>query len=346
MITEIKNISKKLPKKEKEIFNRIFRVYVGEGFLKYPESMEKWIKERWKPEDVKKQKIVRIENKITGESSLFNELRSNRPVKNYDKIEKVKPSKDCPFCNAEKLTPEDTFGRVRGKYCVTASNVAKYDCIHGIIIFNEHNPYSFERERVSDYLDVAMKWFRKAHEENERATYPYIMWNCMWRAGASLDHGHLQVLLNSKKYEKARKLESAGEKYKKKYGNAYWDDLYKVSKKLGIGLELKDVRVFESLTPFRDKETVIYGKSLNKNFKDVVSLVLKSFYKIGVRSFNMFFYLPPLNEKGYVIAKLVDRGNLAHKNSDVGAMEIFATPVINDDPFKVAKKLKKLFFGF
>ena len=150
MITEIRDISKKLPQKEKEIFNRIFRVYVENGSLKYPESMEKWIKKRWKLEDVKKQKIIRIENKITGESSLFNELRSNRPVKNYVRVERIKPFKGCPFCNPKKFTPEDVFGRIEGKYCITASNIAKYDYIHGLIIFNEHNPYSFDKEKISD----------------------------------------------------------------------------------------------------------------------------------------------------------------------------------------------------
>ena len=106
---------------------------------------------------------------------------------------------------------------------------------------------------------------------------------------------------------------------------------------------MKKVKIFVSLTPFRDKETIIYGKSMN-SIKEALPIVLKSFYKISVRSFNIFFYLPPLNEKGNIIIKFLDRGNLSHKNSDVGSMEIFATPVISDDPFKVAQKLKKIIF--
>lgn len=343
MITELKSLADGLPKREKEIFNRIFRVYVSESRLRYPKSMEDWIKKRWKPESVVNQKIVRVENKITNESSLFNELRSKRPVRKYNACIKIKPSKECPFCNPEKFTPEDTFGRVRGKYCVTASNIAKYDSIHALVIFRSHNPYSFDEEKVSDYLNTAMEWFKLANREHRSAVYPYIMWNCLWRSGATLDHGHMQIILTSKKYYKAEKMEKDAKKYERKYGTKYWDDLYRVSKSLGLGFEFKGVKVFESLTPFRDKETVIYAKSFNKKFKEVVAKVLKSFYKIGVRSFNLFIYLPKLGENERVIAKFLDRGDLSHKNSDVGAMEIFATPVISDDPFKVAEKLTLTF---
>ena len=52
------------------------------------------------------------------------------------------------FSNPYENTPEDVFGRVIGKHCVTASNIAKGDGLHGLVIFNEFNPLHFSREEV------------------------------------------------------------------------------------------------------------------------------------------------------------------------------------------------------
>ena len=53
-------------------------------------------------------------------------------------------------------TPEDTFGSaVEGRHCVTASNIAKCDELHGLVIFNNSHPLNWGREEVSDYIETA-----------------------------------------------------------------------------------------------------------------------------------------------------------------------------------------------
>ena len=42
-----------------------------------------------------------------------------------------------PFCTPEEMTPADVFGRVRGSHSTTASNVAKYDGFHGLVVFDD-----------------------------------------------------------------------------------------------------------------------------------------------------------------------------------------------------------------
>jgi hypothetical protein len=42
-------------------------------------------------------------------------------------------------------------------------------------------------------LDLAKQWFAKAHAYDPAARYPYLMWNCLWRAGGSIVHGHMQM---------------------------------------------------------------------------------------------------------------------------------------------------------
>jgi len=52
-----------------------------------------------------------------------------------------------------------------------------------------------------------------------------------------------------------------------------------------------------------------------------------------VQSFNLAIF--QLGD--YHIIRLVDRGSLEDRNSDIGAMELYAASVIASDPFKLAQ---------
>jgi hypothetical protein len=66
---------------------------------------------------------------------------------------------------------------------------------------------------------------------------------------------------------------------------------------------------------------------------------------LGVRSFNVGMLLPPVDETeeswdGFpVVVRIVDRGNLETRTSDIGGMEMFAEAVVAADPFAVHQAL-------
>jgi hypothetical protein len=67
---------------------------------------------------------------------------------------------------------------------------------------------------------------------------------------------------------------------------------------------------------------------------------------LGVQSFNVALYQPPLAETvenwdGFpFVFRILDRGNLGHLTSDVGAMEFFAQSVVATDPFRLVSSLR------
>lgn len=67
---------------------------------------------------------------------------------------------------------------------------------------------------------------------------------------------------------------------------------------------------------------------------------------MGVSSFNVAFYAPPLTPdsrdwSGFpTIVHLVDRGDPANRTSDMGAMELYAASVVASDPFRAAGILR------
>ena len=338
-ITNLPKLVNKLKKKDRELFNRFYSIKLSVGRLKVTPEMENFIKSRFKSiEKTENQKIICINNRFTWEGNLFNELRGMRPEpKTKFKLSELDNKESCLFCNIEKQTPPDVFGRIKGKYCTTASNIAKYDKFHGLIIFNEHNPLKLKKAWLKDYLETAEKWFDQIDKSNKGMINNFLIWNCLWRSSASINHGHMQVTASETKYQKIIKLEELYDQYKKKFKSDYFIDLFKVHKCLGLGEKIGKSMVIYYLTPIKEKEIIILSKE--KRFPEISDLIynlIKNYFRIGVLSFNISL----TNIKGYWMVRLVDRGSLENRNSDIGAMELYGNSVVAFDPFKLSKKIK------
>jgi len=368
-----------MPTTARSIFDRIFHVSTTVGQLDPPETMRQWIEGYFgSVEAVKSQRIVKITNLVTMEGSLFNELRASRPmeVKQSSDLQKIiTDNLGDPFCKPLEGTPADVFGRVRGKHSITASNVAKYDGLHGVVVFDEHNPLVFSSGEVSDYIDTALAWARKAHGVDREARYFFLLWNCLWKSGASILHGHAQMTLSRDlHYAKVEHLRRSALRYRETHGVNYFDDLYAAHKALGLTLENGNTRILAYLTPIKEKEVLLISEELDQDLKDSVYKVLSGFVeRLGVQSFNLALYHKPFDgvypeqsrracpEQGRraqdrpiadveedwsgfpVVVRIVDRGDPNNKTADIGAMELYAASVIASDPFRVAEALREAF---
>jgi hypothetical protein len=362
-----------LPNDHQARFGRIFHLSSTFGQIIPPAAMEAWIIEHFGGiEAVGDQYLVKITNQVTMEGALFNEARNvwpPGPVSSERMAGLTGVELNDPFCEPQTLTPADTFspggdppGRVRGQHCITASSLVKLDGYHGLVIFDEHDPQRFTQDQVNDYLDVAWEWAELAHREDPQARYYLVIWNCLPRAGASVVHGHLQMLLTRDvHYPKVEAWRRAADTYRQTYGDNYFHDLFETHADLGLGFAREGVRVMASLTPIKDCETLIMADvddydrpgAFSQPFKQALFRVLDTFvHHMGVVAFNLAIYSPPLEETseawaGFpIIARLVDRGDPGEPISDVGAMELYAASVIKADPFRVAEALRANFEGW
>ena len=350
-IVDLVDIVGSLPAEERDRFERLFRVEASVGHLIPPEHMNRWIDRYFGSVDrVSTQKVIKVTNRETLEETLFNELRSRRPLEARipaelaSEIAKTAPD---PFCEPELNTPEDTFGRIRGKHTVTASNIAKYDGCHGVIIFDEHDPLAFTRDIVLDAVSVAQQWFARSHAENPSAIYPLFMWNCLWKSGASIPHGHAQVsLTRGRHYGKIERQRRAAQSYRDQHGSNYFDDLFLAHQSLGLGREIDGVRAITTVTPLKEKEIYLLADQVSDRLATAVFRVLQCMVEdLNVVSFNLVMAQPPLVETEEdwsgipVMVRIVDRGDPLNRTSDFGAMELYAASVVSSDPFRVAEVL-------
>lgn len=350
-IAELQEMVLGLPTAERDRVARIYHIVTTSGRLVPPPEMHAWIEQHFGSlAAVEEQRIVKVTNLITLEGALFNELRASRPMEargNPEVQAEIARTGD-PFCHPETGTPADTFGRVRGKHCITASNVAKYDGYHGLVIYDEHDPLAFSAEGIADYVQTALSWARKAHNADSAARYFFFMWNGLWRAGASIIHGHAQMTLSRGiHYARVEALRRAALLYRLAHGASYFDDLVAVHRALGLAAERGNTQLLAHLTPVKEKEVLLIGQRPDRDLTDVLYHVLDVFvHKLGVQSFNVALYLRPIDAvqedwTGFpAVVRIVDRGDLTNRTSDIGAMELYASSVIASDPFRVIEALQ------
>jgi hypothetical protein len=347
-----------LKEDERELFSRFFIFNKTIGKLVLPEEMKPWAEKTFgSVAGVESQSIVKVFNKLSFEGALFNELRSKRPIDaktDDDALKAINESMGDPFCKPLTGTPLDSFGRIEGRYCSTASNVAKYDGLHGLIVFKNHNPLEIKEKEFQDYFNTSLKWFDKAYKSNRNAAYPFLLWNCLWRSGASIIHGHFQLILGeSSHYAEAEWYNKIRKEYSEKFKGDYFSDLYKAHQLIGLGLEHKKIKIFTNITPRKDKEVTIISDKLDKHHVSSVYKIINSLIKdFGVMSFNLGTILPPFplpdknsDWKGFpVITRIVSRGPLSNKTSDIGGVELYTrSNVIETDPYRVFEKVKTYF---
>jgi hypothetical protein len=340
-----------LPAPEREAFLRIFHLTADAADLVIPAAMLPFVEAHFGGADaVLDQTVVKVTNLITLDGALFNPLRQRRPhdeppAGGQADIPPAGP--DDPFCAPLDNTTENTFGRVRGTHSITAANLLPIERYHSVVIFDEHHPLAFTEESVGDAMDTALAWARLAHSSDADARYFMLFWNCLWRAAASRIHGHMQAILGKgMHYAQVEALRRAALLYGIGHGSDYFADLCAVHEALGLGEESDGVHTFAYLTPKKEKEIWIVGSRPDAPFKRALYRALAAYRdRLGVQSFNMALLWRPIDSvpedwSGFpAIARLVDRGPLQSKLSDIGAMELFGSSVISSDPFRVADAL-------
>lgn len=352
-VTNLPEQVEELPPEERRRFTDIFALSRGSAALVPPEEMRQWIERTFGSVDaVEQQTVIKLMNRWTLEGALFNSLRARRPISGRSSGSEAARSEQGtdPFCEPRTGTPADTFGRVQGRHSITASNVAKYDGLHSVVILDRHDPLSWDEDRVVDAFETALEWLRRAHAANPKAVYPFVMWNCLPRSGASIVHGHLQAALGeSMPYARIEVWRRAAEAYREQRQRSYFDDVYEAHRSLGLGFERGQVRWYAHLTPVKEKECIALTDAVDSRFFRLVYRLL-SLYRdeLGVRAFNLALYLPPMaaveeDWSGFPAAlRLVDRGDPSSSTSDIGAMELFAQPVVAFDPWRLAEYLRTL----
>jgi galactose-1-phosphate uridylyltransferase len=237
--------------------------------------------------------------------------------------------------------------------------MARADGWHGILIFDEHDPLAVRTEQFADALGVALEWTALAHARLPTAQHLFLLWNSLWRAGATQVHAHMQVLLSEAQAQARVELwHSAASAYARSTGRQYFADLAEAHNVLGLTIAHDTTVAFASLTPAKEREVVILAPaeawSLRADASAVearaalaqaLGAVIGGLRHLGGLALNVALFGPPLVADAAwhdfpTIARIVDRGDPLAEAADVAAMELFGSSVVAHDPFLAASALR------
>jgi hypothetical protein len=336
--------------------HRLLDVRLVRGRTDPPPEMTSWLERTFGSVDaVREQTVVKVANLATQEATLFAPLRARRPLDlapmSGDLAAVIQAAESCPFCRPESETPANAFGRVRGTRVLTGANAALAEAHHGVIVFDRHDPLAFDAELIADVLATGRAWADLARRDDPRAGNYILVWNCLWRAGGSVVHGHAQVLLGSGPHvARLERLRRDVERYRMSARTDLITDIVALHRDLDLVRDLGDVALLAHATPTKERELLVVGAAgsdeRDPSFVDALARTLVAYRdRIGVRSFNVALWRPPLDDSaaawGWLppVVRIVDRGDPFQRSSDIGAMELYGTPIVASDPYELLAQL-------
>eukprot|EP01065_Artemidia_motanka_P010891 TRINITY_DN15850_c0_g1_i1.p1 TRINITY_DN15850_c0_g1~~TRINITY_DN15850_c0_g1_i1.p1 ORF type:complete len:347 (+),score=33.01 TRINITY_DN15850_c0_g1_i1:128-1168(+) len=247
---------------------------------------------------------------------------------------------------ADRIVPG---GRIRRGAVTTCSNVAKFAPFHSCAIFDHHEPM-LATEHATDVVAVADEYLAHVRRASSRPLRLLIGWNCMACSGASLEHGHAQLLCLPHAPRWAEDLEADA--------GAALRDMISVAARTDTLLPHSGTGccAFVSLSPGIHKEVLVAapapgeaGGELGDRVGNGLRAVLRAMRSEGTTAFNVVvtsIHAPKSGIGGprgsVAVARVGDRGPHDRKTAGFGFVEALQVGTVGGtDPFAVAAGLRR-----
>lgn len=286
----------------------------------------------------------------------------------WELVEKSK--KGCFFCpeNIERTTPKFPpnivkEGRIKRGETSVFPNLFPFAQYHAIATITEAHfadLQEFTRRQIEDTLTASIDFFKRVLKADEKAKWPSFNWNHLPPSGASILHPHVQLVVDRRPTFMNDAIIRASAQYFRSHGRNFWEDLIREEIMAGervIGRR-NGITWMTTFAPLGNNEvTAIFEgtSSLDlteeqiRSFAADLQLILKGYYELGTKSFNLTTYSAPFGEERkdfFANVKIISRPQpLRDYTSDAGFMEtLHMERVVENMPEKLAESLR-LFFG-
>ncbi len=275
---------------------------------------------------LRKQIVAGVEHRrdpLFGSWTRINPDRARRPkhtgeaARGSDLQALIKSSrKTCPFCPERRDTetpvfPGDLVGsdRLKKGEVVLFPNKSPFGEYHavGILADAHYIPMEAYTERtIEESLLLTQAYFRAVHRKDASARFPVYVWNFLPPSAGSIVHPHIQVLLESRPAPIIEVLTRACRRWQEEQGEAFWVTLLReeTNQAERIIWVQEDVAVLASFAPRGFREILVFlpgsGSLADldpgqiRTFSWALVRLLKAYHAMGVGSFNLVTYSPPM----------------------------------------------------
>jgi galactose-1-phosphate uridylyltransferase len=276
----------------------------------------------------------------------------------------------CPFCPERRdketpvfnpdLMPTDRLERNENILFPNKSPFGEY---HGVGILTDAHYIPMEEyteKTVEDSLLLTQEYFRAVHERDPSARFPVYVWNFLPPSAGSIVHPHIQVLLESRPAPIIEVLTERCRRWHEEHGDGFWTTLIReeANREERLIYEQEEVAVLASFAPrgFREIVLVLPGSGALadldqgriRTFSWALVRLLKAYHAMGVGSFNLVTYSPPMGDVAPAFpfhVKLISRPYpRGIYTNDTGFFErMYDLWIIDTLPEEMARKVRPFF---
>jgi galactose-1-phosphate uridylyltransferase len=274
----------------------------------------------------------------------------------------------CFFCpgNLKRDTPRfmpsiAPEGRIKLGETWVFPNLFPFSQYHAIATISEEHFLDlneFSQRQIEDTLNASIDYFSRIYRKDREAKYPSFNWNHLPSSGASIVHPHVQLVMDRSPTCITDLYLRASERYYKEKKENYWERLVEEEEKGERFIaSLGGISWFTSFVPLGNNEVnAVFrrGSLLELESREITAFaeglrkVLKGYFNLGVRSFNLTTYSAPVGEERedfWLSAKIISRPTpQRYYTADAGFMEVLHRErIVESMPEKVAEALRKEF---
>lgn len=257
----------------------------------------------------------------------------------------------CPFCpeQVEKVTPCFADGtRIRVGESLTFPNLFPFAEWHTVtVITRAHQVSQFEPRQLQDAFRGQLASLLQCDG------YPSLNWNYLTSAGASIEHPHLQGMVDRRPSALAERYIKGSYKYLMRHGRSYWDDLVEKERQSSRFLFGQEIIWLAQAVPLGEREIrAILPCSCIDDFEQYLDQfvegllsVIAMYRSLGTHAYNMsIFFGRNESSRGFsAFCSIISRMNPnATSLSDTAFMErLHQEPVILTLPEDLASFYNK-----
>ncbi|KAL7633332.1 UNVERIFIED_CONTAM: hypothetical protein RMT77_016438 [Armadillidium vulgare] len=364
LVSDIKSLKKSTSKNGCEDyldeFDNIFKVsHQYSRALSFPKKFQERLRKSLNENlfnSLSHQLLIYVFNHVTLESSVYNPLRSKRPVVHNDEniwsyVEKLSSEThpNCDFCKYKDFTAVDELGRHETQFTVRVTNTFKLEKWHGMIIMKKHHPTNFSLQEFEMFLNDVVNWANEVQVVDPSYIYPSAVWDVLYKAGASQIHPHIHVLVSRNYYfGKVEQLRRAAQNYFEKTGHNYFTKLVEIYSALGLAVRLGKAVALCTLAGSGDLEVMILSDTPNSDLFRLFYFTLQVYHELNFPCHSMFMGWSALGSserakfgKVPAILRVMTRGNCMSKTNDISSIDLFLTNFRDYDPWFLSRHLHK-----
>ncbi|MCC6472411.1 MAG: hypothetical protein IT514_01580, partial [Burkholderiales bacterium] len=229
----------------------------------------------------------------------------------------------------------------------TRPNWARQSTVSGLVFGDAGMPYldALSESGFGGLFETGERYLATARRVRPQARFAALFCNGGPKSAGSVEHSHVQITAREDRHF------AYAEEIARRCPPDYWERLHRAHAQAGLTIRWSECPAWVNLAPLKERDITVLSADLRSGAQSTYR-IWRALARSGTRDFTLAAILAPGYVAGEgatprfarwpnVVWRFVDRGDPEVRHGDIGAMELFASAVVANDPYGVAALLRE-----